>query len=335
MAARIQTHYEILGIPRDAKNIEVGKAYNRAKAELNSETVPPDPRRAILLDKAYATLSDEEQRAAYDATLAQERTVRRSRKRVGLWVGMLTGALVLAGYFFYESPESAAQRADAETIRNATALALARVESIDVSGKITPLGLAFSVERGVMVADCSGIVPGAQLVAEFPPRRVPVRVAAVNEELGLCKLTGDGVGSWPLPVSTAEPHTGDRIFATHLDSSGSVALFEGKVKRLIPEGGRTIVDAGVSAAIVKGAPLLDARGQVVGVALPRPGTGERLHVRLPQKWAVTPPEADPPAPPRYIVPPPKPKGDPFESPGPVERPGPKDKMLPAEVMREL
>ena len=42
MATQKKTLYEILGVPRDANDLDIGLAYKRRKAEL-ARAVPPDP----------------------------------------------------------------------------------------------------------------------------------------------------------------------------------------------------------------------------------------------------------------------------------------------------
>src|ERR1700686_637654 len=63
------TLYDILGVSRDAKLTDIGGAYNKFRAEMNDETMPPNPRRAALMREAFEILYDPEKRAAYDQSL--------------------------------------------------------------------------------------------------------------------------------------------------------------------------------------------------------------------------------------------------------------------------
>ncbi len=60
--------YEILGVPRDAMDLDIGLAHANRLKELQRAS-PPDPGAQVLLHQAYETLSDARRRAAYDASL--------------------------------------------------------------------------------------------------------------------------------------------------------------------------------------------------------------------------------------------------------------------------
>src|SRR5205085_5844627 len=119
--------------------------------------------------------------------------------------------------------------------------AMARVDSTDMSGQKAPIGLAFSLEDGLVATACKGIAPMSQLTLYMPPRTVPVKVAQVDEKLGLCKLSAKGIGSWPLPITSADPAPGETVYATKMNAVGEVGLVEAKVKRVVPsERGKVV-----------------------------------------------------------------------------------------------
>jgi|Deesub1362A_J573_1020465.scaffolds.fasta_scaffold00596_17 DnaJ-class molecular chaperone len=65
--------YQILGIPRDANEEAIRRAYRKAVHRVHpdvSET--PDVERLLKLQEAYETLSDPEKRKDYDRSLKQE-----------------------------------------------------------------------------------------------------------------------------------------------------------------------------------------------------------------------------------------------------------------------
>src|SRR6266550_2811043 len=74
MAAPKQSLYEILGIPRDANELDVGLAFQRRMLELQRAS-PQDPSQIAYVTQAHEVLSNPARRAAYDASLltAQER----------------------------------------------------------------------------------------------------------------------------------------------------------------------------------------------------------------------------------------------------------------------
>ena len=68
MANTKKTLYEILGIARDANEIDIGLAHERRGYELQ-RAVPQDANAAALVRQAFEILSNPKRRAAYDASL--------------------------------------------------------------------------------------------------------------------------------------------------------------------------------------------------------------------------------------------------------------------------
>src|SRR5229473_1115389 len=74
MAAPKQSLYEILGVPRDANELDIGLAFQRRMLELQRAS-PQDPSQIAYVTQAHEVLSNPTRRAAYDASLltAQEK----------------------------------------------------------------------------------------------------------------------------------------------------------------------------------------------------------------------------------------------------------------------
>lgn len=278
-------YYGILGVPRDAKLTDIGRAYNNLKAAQKRDDTPPDPRREALIEEAFRELADPERREAHDRSL-----VTRKAAPSGKWLGVAAGVAIAgaaAAYFLVGGPSSAPQapgRPMAEILAEASR-AVGRVDAFEMSGRSTALGLAVVVEPGVLVTHCAGIAPGAQIAVNLAPRSVPARVALADEALGLCKLAVEGAGSWPLAVSGAEPRAGDRAYAASLSAAGEVLLAEGTVKRVVAESGTRFIETSMPvAAGAAGGPLLDAHGRIVGIAAGSNAAGEGRHRVLPADW---------------------------------------------------
>ena len=275
------TLYEALGVARDAKNVDVGRAYNRLVREYQKETAPPDAKRDARLREAFETLTDPDRRDAYDATLVVKRA-----KSGGKLVAVAAGlAVVMGGGGFYFAEKAAAPkeipgRATHEILADASR-SVGRLQSIDVSGRATPAGLAFAIEEGVMAGTCAGVTPGAQLTVMLPSRNASARLTTSDPELGLCKVAVDGAGSWPLALSGGEPRAGDKVYAPKVSAAGEVALTEGTVKRVVAEPKGRIIEVTMATSPEHGGgPLLDRFGRVVGVA----GVDGRHRV-VPAGWA--------------------------------------------------
>src|SRR5205823_994983 len=135
-------------------------------------------------------------------------------------------------------------------------------------------------------------------------------------EIGLCKLAVEGVGSRPLALS-GEPRVGQKVYSTKVNSVGQVALTEGKVKNVLPTPKGKSIETSISVAPgTGGSPLLDIYGRVVGVAT-LAQAGEGRHVPIPAAWVNEARDVrEPPvAPARERVP----EEEPYKSPRPASR----------------
>jgi len=286
MANDPSTHYQMLGVPRNAAPRDISRAYKRLKSELQSDSAAPDPKRLKRVEEAFAVLGDPARRDAYDASIVQSR-----RKRFGVKAFAMVATIVLGVggiVWAYVATRPAPGRevrggASQEEILNAASIAVGRLQSLDVNGQATQLGVAFAVAEGVMVAPCRGIAPTAQLVVSIPPRTIPARVASTDEALGLCRLSAHGTGTRPLPVSGVDPKPGDRLYAANVGGTGRVALSEGYVRKVQPEA--RLIDASIrESAVASGSPLIDVYGRVVGLAFVAAADGKPRHVGLPRAW---------------------------------------------------
>ena len=284
MPAPKQTYYEVLGVPRNAKLTDIGRVYNRHKSDMQKDNAPPDRKRAALVKEAFEILSDPERRAAYDASLNVRKSA--SYRKWAIATAAVVAVLGAAAFHFLQRPPTPQKPArSVDEILAAASRAVGRVESIDISGRISTVGYAVAIEEGVMVTSCHGLPPGAQIVVSLPPRSMPARVATADSELGLCKLTVKGVGSWPLALSDGEPRVGEKVYAARVNSMGQVALTEGKVRNVLPAPKGKIIESSIPVMPgTEGSPLLDIYGRVVGVAILSPSEGQGRHVPVPAAW---------------------------------------------------
>ncbi|MGZ5101095.1 MAG: DnaJ domain-containing protein [Usitatibacter sp.] len=306
------TLYEILGVSRDAKHTDIGRAYNRLRAEMQDEDAPPDPRRAALIKDAYEILSDLDRREAYDASLRNPKVLlQNAGHRINpLWAaGALVLAVAAAAAWWVLRPKTHPRdrvRTPIE-IANAATVSIGRLQSIDMSGRSTPLGLAFAVEEGVMATSCTGISPGAELVVNIVPRVLQAHVMMADDFHGLCKLAVQGVGGWPLALSGVEPRPGEKVYAASVNAVGEVVLKEGTVTRVVAEPKGRIIETTIPMALVSsGSPLLDGLGRVLAIASVARSDGQGRYVAVPRAWsAVVPTSRSTPPVPAAAAPEPK------------------------------
>lgn len=298
MAPVPRTLYDALGVDREARPGEIRRAHDRLVAEFGLDTTPPDPRREALIREAFAVLSDPQRRAEYDRSLetsASEPPAPGGRKAIAIGAAAAVVAVALAAWQFGgRSPApTVAAKPVAEILAEASR-SVGRMQAFELSGNPVATGVAFAVAPGVMATACQGLAPGAQVVVRIGSREVPARMDAADEALGLCRLAVDGAGSWPLPGGPV-PRAGDKVYAVGLSGAGEVQLAEAQVKRVVSEGGRSVVDAGIAVPAGHGGrPLLDAGGRIVAAAVAPPGGGAAVHVVIPHGWAEATPAAGKP-----------------------------------------
>lgn len=284
MARDRQTLYEILGVKPNVKHHELTFLYDRLTSARKREDAPPNQKADTAQRNAFEILSDPDRREAYDRELAAERL----KPSFGRKQGILASVVVLAvagGLAWYATKRTTAEplahARPLEQIKEEAGIAVARLQSTDMSGVTKSAGLAFAIDSGVMVASCDHITANVQLTVNLTPRVAPARLTQADEQLGLCRIEVKGAGSWPLRVAAKEVRAGEVVYATQVNAVGEVTLQEGRVKAVLEaKGGRevqTTLDKSVS-----GAPLLNVEGQVVAVA------SRSRHVVLPRAWVETP-----------------------------------------------
>ena len=288
------TLYEILGVPRDAKANDIGRAWKSFRASQTDDTVPPDARRAALMKDAYEILSDPARREAYDRSLRAPQVViaKASRHIQPLYVaiGLLVLALGAAGFYATRPrPDPLDRTRSLAEITTHASAAIARINAVDMAGKSSPLGLAFAIGEGVMATSCVGIEPGMELRVHIVPRHVQARVMTADEQRGLCKLASAGTGGWPLAFAGGDPRPGEKVYAAKVNAVGEATLVEGTFKRAFDEGAMRRYET--SLAMLpdgRGGPLLDSAGRVVAVATLSPSDGKSHFVGIPQGWTAVP-----------------------------------------------
>jgi hypothetical protein len=282
------THYEVLGLKPGAKHTEIGIAYNRRLAAGRREDAPPDKNGEAALKEAFEVLSDLDRRAEYDRELLAEKLKPTFSMKQGAIAASVV-VLIVGGITWYilkrqEGSEPRGPGRPPAEIAAAATPAVGRLTRTDMSGNSTPIGLAFAIDEGVMVASCDGIEPNTQLTVNMNPRIVPARLVMTDQGRGLCKLEVVGAGNWPIAVAPADAKSGDIIYVTSVNAVGEVLLKEGRVKKVVRTGQVSILDSTV-APIMSGAPMLDRQGRVVGVATLAAGA---QHMVLPKAWTEAP-----------------------------------------------
>ena len=282
MARDTRTHYQMLGISPDATPDDVWRAHRKHQAALQDDATAPDLRAAMLAQTAYEVLSDPARRAAYDEQLrASGKVARRALERRRLRIGGAVAAVAVAGAaaWLVFQPAATSTPHEAGDILADASLAIGRVQLVEISGRTTDIGLAFALDKGAFATSCAAVTPGSHLLVHFAQRQVSAHVA--REATPVCRLTADGLGSWPLRLRESLPARGEKVYGVRLDATNQAHLVEGGVHAVLAgdDGVPMIEVRGAAAAQPAGGPLVDAQGRVLGIAL---GAGRYLPV--PGAW---------------------------------------------------
>ncbi len=322
MAGTKKSLYEILGVPRDANDIDIGLAHEKRQAELQRAS-PSDPGAQSLLHEAFEVLSNEKRRASYDASLvsAAEKAAaaqqaepdlvleagddEASSLRRNKWtlpVAAAVALLLLAAFFLLRAPKPAAPpvesvaeapktapaappkpRSAAEILADGVTSA-GKVLGYEMSGRVMPIGLALSVEPGAMITTCHGLAAGSKIVVQVGAASLAADLAITDEDLDLCRLAVPGFTTRPLALATDEARAGDRIYALGMNTQGELALTEGTIRqvRTVPAGRVYEVSMPIAPA-GSGGPVFNDFGKVIGIAT-TPHKHGAFSAVLPVSW---------------------------------------------------
>src|SRR5262249_39609548 len=149
MTDETQTHYQVLGVSRDAKSHDIVRAYKRLKGQLEADNVAPEPKRLKRVEAAFAVLNDPAQRDAYDASVVQARRQRLGTKTFAWIASIVIGVTGIVWYYVEvrtpPPPKIAAGASSDADILSAASIAVGRLQATDLSGQAKALGVAFTV----------------------------------------------------------------------------------------------------------------------------------------------------------------------------------------------
>jgi hypothetical protein len=288
MASSNKTLYEVLGVARNAKATDIGRAYNLIKADLQKETSAPNPRLAAMAKVAYETLYDPDRRAEYDATLASAAVAGRGRKGRGATAMVASIVAVIAvagaGYYFFGRPAHHGER-DAEKalspqeILQAVAPQIAHLQGALVSGEVRDLGVAVAVGENEMVTTCRGMAAGMLLTVKSGDRTSKAELARANEDLDICTLTVKGAGPG-VKIRTGMPGTSEQIQAVLVNAEGQPEARQVSVARAIKDAKAAAFELRAAVPLPNGTPAFDSQARLVGIVVTPHAFGEGLVVAL-------------------------------------------------------
>jgi tetratricopeptide (TPR) repeat protein len=155
----------------------------------------------------------------------------------------------------------------------------------DASGKPAALGSAFVVGPHILATNAHVANAGAPVLA-VGPVRVPLKVIRTDEKNDLALLSVDiDLTSTPLSLALDQPSPGQEIFAI-----GNPEGLENTISQGIVSGVRTVDQSEliqITSPISHGSsggPILNTRGEVIGVAVGMFQDGQNLNFAVPIKY---------------------------------------------------
>jgi hypothetical protein len=284
-----ETLYDLLGVRGDASPEAIERAWDRYRAATRAEATPPDPRRDVLMRHAYETLTDAYRRAEYDASLRREspvlRASRRSPRKVAAIVAAFIAATGAAAYLLRAQPKPSPKGVSIKPvaeISQALTRAVGRVKLIDLAGHETLLGVAVTIEEGVMATPCAGLSPSAQPMVVSAASAWPARVAS-DDPSGICRLEVTGGAGYPLPLTGQVPALGTTVYTVEVSATGQARVKQGSVTRLGGRQERALQASIAVDASNDGRPLVDADGRLAAIGVIDDAGGGR-YVPIPSQW---------------------------------------------------
>ena len=281
------TLYDALGVSRDASPDDIQRAWKRHRAQQRSETTPPDPRGEALIRHAYETLSDPYRRDAYDASLRRQSPVvmatKRAPRKVAAVALVTVAAFAALGWYLLGEPGKTRGEArkvlkSADEVRDSLVRGVGRVKLVDMAGNETLLGIAVTIDDGVMATPCAGLSPTALPKIVSPKQSWPARVAAYDP-IGICRLEVSGGARFPFVLTADPPKPGAKVYTAEVSPNGAPQMVEAKVTRLSGGGMMATVPVGLA----DGRPLLDEDGRLAAIGV-RDDSGGGRYIPVPRSW---------------------------------------------------
>jgi tetratricopeptide (TPR) repeat protein len=188
--------------------------------------------------------------------------------------------VVFLGVFF--SIPFARSQSDAKSIYQSAEPSVFLIYINDSAGSPVALGTGFLVGPRRIVTNAHVVRDGSPVIA-VGPVRIPAKVERIDETNDLALLSVDvDLTSKPLVLSAAKPETGDHIFVIGNPEGLEKTLSEGIVSNVREIDGRKLLQ--ITSPISHGSsggPVLNLKGEVVGVAVAMLKEGQNLNFAVP------------------------------------------------------
>jgi hypothetical protein len=263
-----KTHYEVLSIPRTAKVTDIGRAYNRLRAEMQKDSWAPDARFAAQVQAAYDTLSDPDKRDAYDRSLDGVAPMfgkgRRGAYAAAFTLVVAAGAAA-AWHAFLRGPQRPAEKmVEPAELLQSVSTHVGKVQGSLVTGEVRDLGAAVAVGDGQMATTCRDFTPGATLRVRSADYSSNAEVLRANEELGVCMLAVKSASAG-LPLREIPLAARDNVIAVVPSEKGPHSTRKGTVVRAVADARGPVVELKFATPLPHGTPVFDGEGRLAAM----------------------------------------------------------------------
>lgn len=174
---------------------------------------------------------------------------------------------------------------DAKKIYSASQDSVFLIYLNDSSGTPSALGSAFLVAPRLLVTNAHVADAGSPVLA-VGPVRIPLKILRTDEKNDLALLSVDvDLTSRPLPLASAAVSPGEQVFAIGNPEGLEKTISQGIISGLRKRGDRDLLQ--VTSPISHGSsggPILNAKGEVVGVAVGTLEDGQNLNFAVPVSY---------------------------------------------------
>ncbi|HEX6136302.1 MAG TPA: trypsin-like peptidase domain-containing protein [Casimicrobiaceae bacterium] len=174
----------------------------------------------------------------------------------------------------------------AEDVFADVAPSVARVNVMDVSGRMLGTGSGVVIDNGTLLTSCHVALLGAQLAVKIGDAVLPATVQLPDEAFDLCRLNVPGMRAPALTIGSVNSlRTGQRVYAIGAPAGLELTISEGIVSALrkVDEGTVIQTTAPISPGS-SGGGLFDLSGQLVGIMTFQHRYGQNLNFALPADW---------------------------------------------------
>ncbi|HSS28813.1 MAG TPA: trypsin-like peptidase domain-containing protein [Usitatibacter sp.] len=278
------TLYDVLGVKPDAKATDITRAYKKIVSKLESIDAAPDPRLAARAKVAYETLSDPDKRDEYDRSLRAAAVKRPARRWGAVAAGVVTliAAAVVASMYATRAKEAeAVAPLTSEQILALGEQVAVPMEEVRISGEVAKTGVAVATGRNEMVTPCHTLAAGAQITVGTGAKATHAEMARADTERDICMLKVKDSNDVVAKLRGSDPAAGEKIYTVVRMGAKPSELREGHVTRAIAgaKGGKAY-EIVLPGETPNGSPVLDTRGNVIGIVTSPHDFGPGLTVAL-------------------------------------------------------